>query len=512
MKETNRKLVTTFLMAGIFLSAMEATIVATAMPTIVGKLGGFSHFTWVFSVFLLTQAATIPIYGKLADLYGRKSIFAIGAVLFIIGSGLCGVAHSMTQLIVFRAIQGLGAGSVLPTAMTIVGDLYPGKERAKVQGLLSSVWAIAAVIGPALGGIIVQTIGWQWVFEVNVPFGIITSVGVMVFLHEKVEHHGHKIDYTGALVLVTSIIALLFALMQAGVRWAWTSPQLIGMIILSIGLFGAFLWIESRAEEPVLPLNVMRQPMVLASNICAIITGGLTVGASAFLPTFAQGVLGTSAIIAGGTIVTLSIGWPIASTLTGRLIWRYGYRKIEIAGLIFCILGSVFFLGINASSSPLYLAFCSFIMGIGLGLASTTQLVAVQSTVNWKQRGIATSSVMFSRILGSTLLVAVLGTVVNTSLVNSLAGSPLLKKYGVSDSVSITNLLLDPVGRASLPHVNLDILANALAHGIHLTFWLILGASIIGLFASLRMPPGVPDKHGKLGPAKADGAHEHGTA
>ncbi len=498
MKQTNRKWVTVFLMAGIFLAAMEATIVATAMPTIVGKLGGFAHFTWVFSMFLLTQAASVPIYGKLADLYGRKPVFVLGAVVFIASSALCGFAHSMTQLIVFRAIQGLGAGSVLPIAMVIVGDLYPGQERAKVQGVLSSVWAIAAVVGPALGGIIVQTIGWPWIFEINVPFGIITIAGIMGFLHERVEHHGHKVDYPGALMLTISIVTLLFALLQAGVKWAWTSPQLIGMVLLAVAFMGVFIWIETKAKEPVLPLAVVRQPMVLVANICAIITGGITIGASSFLPTFSQGVLGTSAIVAGSTIVTLSIGWPIASTLSGRLIWRYGYRTIEIAGMLFCIIASIMYLGIGVSSSPLYIALCSFVMGIGLGLASTTQIVSIQSTVDWKQRGIATSSVMFSRILGSTLLVAMLGTVVNASLTGMLAGSPLIKKYGVSDSVSITNLLLDPSRRAALPHTNLDVLASALAHGIHMTFWLILIVSIIGIFASFRMPAGVPDKHGKI--------------
>jgi len=498
MKQTNRKWVTVFLMAGIFLAAMEATIVATAMPTIVGKLGGFAHFTWVFSMFLLTQAASVPIYGKLADLYGRKPVFVLGAVVFIASSALCGFAHTMTQLIIFRAIQGLGAGSVLPIAMVIVGDLYPGQERAKVQGVLSSVWAIAAVVGPALGGIIVQTIGWPWIFEINVPFGIITIAGVMSFLHEKVERHGHKVDYTGALMLTISIITLLFALLQAGVRWAWASPEFIGMVLLAVAFFALFIWIETTAKEPVLPLAVVRQPMVLVANICAIITGGLTIGASSFLPTFSQGVLGTNAIVAGATIVTLSIGWPIASTLSGKLIWRYGYRTIEIAGMLFCIIASIMYLEIGVSSSPLYIALCSFVMGIGLGLASTTQIVSIQSTVDWKQRGIATSSVMFSRILGSTLLVAMLGTIVNTSLTGTLVGSPLIKKYGVSDSVSITNLLLDPASRAALPHANLDVLANALAGGIHMTFWLMLIVSIIGMFASFRMPAGVPDKHGRL--------------
>lgn len=498
MKETSRGAVTAFLLAGIFLAAMEATIVATAMPTIIGKLGGFSHFAWVYSIFLLTQAATVPIYGKLADLYGRKPVFAFGVGLFIIGSALCGVSQSMFQLIVFRAIQGIGAGSVLPIAMVIVGDLYPGKERAKVQGLLSSVWAIAAVAGPVLGGIIVKTIGWPWIFQLNVPLGILTILGIMVFLHEKVEHHDHTIDYAGALTMVTGVSALLFALLQAGTKWAWTSPQVLGLITISIAFLALFLRVETHADEPMLPLSVMRRKMVLVTNVCAVITGGLTVGASSFLPTFAQGVLGVDPVVAGATIVTLSIGWPLASTLSGRLIWRYGYRTIEVAGMFFCILGSALFLGISAASSPLYMAICSFVMGIGLGLASTTQIVAVQSDVHWKQRGIATGSVMFSRILGSTLLVAVLGTIVNTSLVNTLAGSPLVRQYGFTNAVSVTNLLLDPAKRAAMSPENLEFLAGALAHSIQLTFWAVLISSVIGAVVAINMPGGVPDTHGRL--------------
>lgn len=214
MKQTNRKWVTVCLMAAMFLSAMEATIVATAMPTIVGNLGGFSQFTWVFSIFLLTQAASIPIYGKLADLYGRKPVFAVGTGLFVIGSALCGLADSMPTLIAFRALQGLGAGAVQPIATTIIGDLYPGPERAKVQGLLSSMWAIAAIVGPALGGLLVQTIGWPWIFELNVPLGILTIIGIALFLHEKVERRGHQIDYLGAITLLIGISALLTALLQ----------------------------------------------------------------------------------------------------------------------------------------------------------------------------------------------------------------------------------------------------------------------------------------------------------
>lgn len=499
MEITSRKWVTACLMLSMFLTAMEATIVATAMPTIVGKLGGFPLFTWVFSIYFLTQAVTVPIYGKIADLYGRKHVFMAGTGLFIIGSALSGLSQSMPQLIVFRGIQGLGAGAVLPIALTIIGDLYPGIERARVQGLLSSVWAIAAIIGPALGGVIVQTIGWPWVFEVNVPLGVLAILGITSFLHEKVERHDHKIDFLGAITMAIGVGSLLVGLMQGGSRWEWFSMQEIALLMISVVFLAIFIIVEMRAKEPMISFSLMRQRVVSVTNLCSIITGGLTIGATSFFPTFSQGVLGTSAMVAGSTIVPLSIGWPIASTLSARLIWKFGYRKIEIAGMVFCILASIMYLGIGRSSQPLYMALCSLIMGIGLGLTATTQLVAVQTSVSWEHRGITTGSIMFSRILGSTLLVAVLGTIVNTSIVTSLKGEAFTRLYGVKDSVSVINLLLDPAKRATLPSDHLHILTDALATGISLTFWIILFVAIIGFLISLKMPGGIPDKDGKVG-------------
>ncbi|MDI3328564.1 MAG: MFS transporter [Alicyclobacillaceae bacterium] len=495
MKQTNRFWVTVCLMAAMFLAAMEATIVSTAMPTIVGKLGGFTHFSWVFSVFLLTQAASVPIYGKLADLYGRKPVFVAGTGLFVAGSALCGMAQSMPQLIAFRAVQGLGAGAVQPIATTLIGDLYPGPERGKVQGLLSSMWALAAIVGPALGGILVQTVGWPWIFELNVPLGVLTITGILFFLHERVERRKRPVDYAGAITLVVAVTALLTALLQGGVAQPWSSPQILGLLAVSVLFFALFLRIQARAEEPMLPLALLRKRVIGAANACALLTGGITLGASSFLPTYAQGVLGTSAIAAGGTIVTMSIGWPIAATLSGRLIWRYGYRAVEVAGLLFCTLGGFLYLAVSPASTPWYLALCSLVLGIGLGLASTTQIIAIQTSVPWEQRGIATGSNMFARILGSTLGVAVMGTVVNGSLARSLGGTPLAGLYGVSDSVSATNFLLDPARRAALPPDHLALLTGALAGSIHSAFWLLVAAGVLGIVASLYMPAGVPGPH-----------------
>ncbi len=501
---TNRGVVTGFLMLAMFLSAMEGTIVATAMPTIVGKLGGFSQFAWVFSIFLLTQAVTIPIYGRLADLFGRKPVFAVGTAIFMLGSLLCGFSHSMTMLILFRAMQGLGAGAVQPIATTIVGDLYPGPERAKVQGLLSSMWALASVVGPALGGVIVQTIGWEWIFELNVPLGLVAVIGIALFLRESLEHHAARIDYAGAVLMVLAVCSLIFALLEAGVRWSWGSWQIIGLLVLSALLFGAFVWVESKLEHPMLPLGMMKMRVVAIANVGALLTGAITLGTSSFIPTFAQGVLGTNAFIAGAVIVTVSIGWPLASTLSGKLIWRFGYRAINMVGMVFCVAGALLDLTIGGHTSPWLIAFFNFLTGIGLGLASNTQIISIQSSVAWKQRGIATGSNMFARILGSTLGVAVLGTIVNGTLAKQLArmqGAGTGAGTGtaqVKDPTAVTNLLLNPAQRSQLPVSQLHELTSALAHSIHLAFWAVVVVAVVGLAASLRVPGGVPDHTGKV--------------
>lgn len=495
-RTTHRATVTVFLMLAMFLSAMEGTIVATAMPTIVGKLGGFSEFAWVFSIFLLTQAVSIPIYGRLADLFGRKPVFAVGTSVFIIGSLLCGFSHSMVMLIIFRAIQGLGAGAVQPIATTIVGDLYPGPERAKVQGLLSSMWALASVVGPALGGLIVQTIGWEWIFELNVPLGIVAILGIVLFLHEHLEHHQQKIDIGGAVLLVLSVCSLILALLEAGVRWAWGSPQIIGLLVGSVVLFVLFIWTEAKVKQPMLPLGLMRRPVVAIANISALVTGAITLSTSSYIPTFAQGVLGTSAFVAGAVIVTVSIGWPIASTLSAKVIWKFGYRTVAILGLALCLLGGLLLLTIRPGISPWLIALYNLLIGLGLGFASNVQIISIQSSVAWQQRGIATGSNMFSRILGSTLGVAVLGTIVNGTLAHSL--SSLSMAQGLQNPTSVTNLLLNATQRSHLASATLRTLTAALAHSIHLAFFAVIALGAIGVVVSTRIPRGVPDPTGQV--------------
>src|SRR5215469_16281759 len=333
MTKQAKIIVTVALMLGMSLAALDTTIVGTALPSIVGKLGGISLYSWVFSVYLLTSTTTVPVYGKLADLYGRKPIFLFGSGLFLLGSIFCGAAQSMEQLIVFRAIQGLGAGAVLPIVLTIIGDIYELKERAKVQGLFSGVWGLSSIIGPALGGLIVDHFSWRWVFYINIPFGLISGILLTIYLKENVERKKQHLDYIGTLTLTSSIVALLFALLQGGTSWAWDSLPSIGLFALFIVLIGLFLREERRAADPILPLTLFNNRIIAVSSIGGLVLGVLMFGVSSYVPLFVQGVKGGTATSAGIVLGPFLLAWPIAATLSSRIVIRYGYRFTSVLGL-----------------------------------------------------------------------------------------------------------------------------------------------------------------------------------
>ena len=300
------------LMLGMSLAALDTTIVGTALPSIVGKLGGLALYSWVFSVYLLTSTTTVPIYGKLADLYGRKPIFLFGSALFLLGSILCGAAQSMEQLIIFRAIQGLGAGAVLPIVLTIIGDIFELNERARVQGLFSGVWGISSVVGPALGGLIVDHFSWRWVFFINIPFGIVSCVLLTLALHENIERKKQKLDYLGTLTLTGGIVALLFFLLQGGTTWSWLSLPSLGLFTISLILMVAFLLQERRVLNPILPLTLFTNRVIAISSIGGVILGIVMFGITSYVPLFIQGVEGGTATSAG---ITLG---PAAASMANR--------------------------------------------------------------------------------------------------------------------------------------------------------------------------------------------------
>jgi EmrB/QacA subfamily drug resistance transporter len=401
-------------MLSVGLVAIDATILATAVPSVVEDLGGFSQFPWLFSIYLLAQAVSVPIYGKLADQRGRKPIMLLGVALFVLGSVLCGFAWSMPALIAFRLIQGLGAGAIQPIGMTIVGDIYSVAERAKVQGYIASVWGIASFVGPTLGGVFSDYISWRWIFFVNIPLGLAAAWVLLRRFQEKVAAPTkHQIDYAGTALLAVGGSLLLLGLLEGGVMWTWDSVTSIAILAVSAVLLTAFVFVERRAPEPVLPLWVLGKRVLNSANSAALLVGVLMIGLSTYVPLFAQGVLGTSALVAGFALAAMTLGWPIAASLAGRIYLRLGYRTTMMFGAVIVVIGAGLLLTVNSGSSVLYLALACFVIGIGLGFTASPSVVAAQSSVDWRSRGVVTGANMFARSVGSAVGVAVFGAVAN---------------------------------------------------------------------------------------------------
>ncbi|MDQ1146884.1 EmrB/QacA subfamily drug resistance transporter [Bacillus sp. SORGH_AS 510] len=481
-KQTKRPLVLAAVILAMFMGAIEATIVSTAMPAIVADLGGFTLYSWVFSAYLLMNSITVLIYGKLSDLFGRKPILSFGIIIFLLGSILCGFATSMKTLIIFRLIQGFGAGAVMPIATTIVGDIYTAEERAKIQGYLSSVWGISAITGPAVGGLLVQYVSWHYVFWINIPLGILSLVGLWLYLHENVEKKKHTIDYFGAVLLTITVSSLMFVLVEAGSHLAWGSWQIISLLVISVLAIIAFVFQESRAVEPVMPFSIWKERSIFIANITSLTTGIMLIGISSFLPTFVQGVMEQTPIVAGFTLTTMSIGWPIASTLAGKMLISIGYRKTSILGGIFLILGSIAFVTMSASSGPIWAAVGSFFVGVGMGLTSTAFIVSIQSTVSWQQRGIATAANMFMRNLGNTIGAALLGGILNSRL------TTYFSQKDPSLTVDDTNILLKTNERENLAENIRRILQDGLTLSLHTVYFVVLTFAVISLALIFFIP------------------------
>ncbi|MGY1844858.1 MDR family MFS transporter [Modestobacter sp. SYSU DS0875] len=398
------------------LVAIDSTIIATAVPSIVDDVGGFAEFPWLFSIYLLAQAVTVPIYGKLADLFGRKPVMLVGIGLFLLGSVLCGFAWSMGSLIAFRALQGLGAGAVQPMAMTIVGDLYSLAERAKVQGYIASVWAISSVVGPTLGGVFSEYVSWRWIFFVNVPFCLLAAAMIGRRLTETVTRSRPRIDYAGAGVLTVGLTLLVLGLLEGGQAWAWASPQSITVLAAGVVLLVTFVLIERRAADPVVPLALFRHRLILTTSLVSAAVGAVLLGLTTYVPTYVQEALGTGPLVAGFALAALTIGWPISASLSGRLYLRIGIRATALLGSAVVVAGAALLLLLDASSSVVQVGATCFVIGLGMGLTAAPTLIAAQSAVGWQQRGVVTGTNMFFRSMGSALGVAAFGAVVNGTL------------------------------------------------------------------------------------------------
>jgi len=413
------------LMLSTGLVAIDSTIIATAVPSVVANLGGFAQFPWLFSTYLLAQAVSAPIYGKLADLYGRKPTMLLGIGLFLAGSVLCGVAWSMPLLIAFRALQGLGAGAILPMAMTIASDIYSLAERGKVQGYLASVWGISAVVGPTLGGVFSEYLSWRWIFWINLPLCLVAGFVLLRNLREPLTRRSHTLDYVGALLLTGGCTLLILGLLEGGVAWPWASVPGIGIPAVGLVLIGVFLLVERRAAEPILPLWVFRRRLLVTSNLVSLGVGVVLIGLTSYMPTFVQGVLGTGPLVAGFALATLTIGWPLTSSQASKLYLRFGFRATALIGVTVVIVGAVLTLPLGAGSSVFAVSGACFVVGAGLGLVAVPTLIAAQSTAEWAERGVVTSTSAFSRAIGSAIGVALFGAIANAVLGRGIRSAQL---------------------------------------------------------------------------------------
>lgn len=442
-KTTHRKMVTIAMMVSILLVAIDTTIITTAMPHIVKQLNGLNLMSWVFAIYLLSSSVTTPIYGKLADLFGRKSIFIFGVVLFVIGSMVSGMAQTMNQLILFRGFQGLGAGAVTPLTFTIIGDLYSGEERAKMQGLFSSVWGVAGLLGPLVGGLFVDHISWRWIFYINVPVGIVAILLVLAFLHEtKAEKTKKDIDYWGAALFTVSMGSLLFALISGGESYAWNSAVITSLFVIAIVFLIMFLLVEAKAKEPMLPLSLFKIPEIAVSNAVGFVASGVLIGVNVYLPIWIQTLLGQSATSSGLTLMPMSFAWPLASTLAGRFMYRIGSKTTAVLGAVLIVAGSAWLLLFQTGSPYWYFVGVMIVIGFGMGCSFTPLTVLVQSAVGWNLRGAATASNTFARSLGQTISIAVFGTVFNNTLNQNGMALSLHLVFILVFAISIVTLLI----------------------------------------------------------------------
>jgi EmrB/QacA subfamily drug resistance transporter len=458
----------------IFMVSVEATIVATAIPTIVGDLGGLRLFSWVFGIYFLTQAVGIPIYGRLADLYGRKNLMIVAVILFVAGSILSGFAHNMLMLIVYRGLQGLGGGGVQPLASTIVGDLYTGKERARVQGYLSSTWGISAVAGPLLGAFIVQHVGWPAIFWVNVPFGILCIAIVVRYFDERIEHHAHRIDYAGSVLLATGTGTLMFVLVMAG---NLPGPLTIALSVIAAILIGGLIFHELHTAEPMMPLRLFRVRVIGVANAANFAIGALAMGITAFLPTFVQGAMGLSAVLAGATLGATSAAWTVGALIASRSLAWMTFRATALSGGVMLVIGSTLLLMLTPASS-IWLAIAgAAVIGTGFGFANLVFIVTTQAAVGWEQRGAVTASNLFMRQLGQAIGTAAFGAVFNLGLYTR-----------IPDAGDIVTKMMDPGTRTLIPALDAQRYAAAIAASLHAIYLVAVVLAVIVLLLTLALP------------------------
>jgi EmrB/QacA subfamily drug resistance transporter len=471
-------------MLGLFLAALDQTIVATALPRIASELHSFDHFSWVVTAYLITSTVSVPLYGKLSDIHGRRKLFFVAVSIFLVGSILCGAAQTMTQLVFFRGLQGLGAGGLIPLAVASIGDLFSPRERPRWQGFTAAVWALASIAAPLLGGFFTDSVTWRWIFWINVPLGLLALGVVAVTLHVPFHRRDHRIDYLGAVTLSVAVVSLLLVAVWGGQTYSWGSPPIVALAVAGVVFTVLFLAIETRAAEALLPLKLFRNPIFVVSNTAVLFVAAGMFGAIVFIPLFVQGVIGSSATRSGVALIPFMLGWAVTSLISGHLISRTGrYRAFPIGGTAVVLLGFWLLTRMDAGTSNLVVIADMSVIGLGMGLTYQTYVLAVQNTVPSSELGIATASVQFFRSIGAVFSVAALGAILNARLATELP------RWLGNDAgkVNPQRLLQSPDAVRDLPAPLVAGVRQALASSLHTVFMACLPVVVLALVASFLL-------------------------
>jgi EmrB/QacA subfamily drug resistance transporter len=466
-----RQIITAGLVLAMAVVALETTVVVTALPTIAGELDRLDLYPWVFTAYLLTSTVTVPLYGKLADVIGRRRIFIFGVMLFLVGSVLCGLANSMIQLIIFRALQGLGAGALMPSIFTVVADLYRLKERAKVQGAFSTLWGVASLVGPSLGAYLTLTLSWRAVFFVGVPFGLASAILFIVFFKEKIQPREVSLDIAGSLLLMGGLTSMLLALTQGAEGTGWASPLVLVLLVASIVMLAALIVVERRAPDPVVPLELFRLRVMTVSSAANFMSGAVLFGVTSYVPLFVQGARGEGATGAGVVLTPMLGAWAISGFVGPRLLIRFGFRPLAIGATGMIALGSLGLLLVHIDTPSIWLYLSMAILGMGFGPSMAAFLMTLQESVPWTQRGVATSSTQLFRSLGGTIGVALLGSVLHVNLMSQMAVAGL--------DPSTVSTLLNPSGAADSVDASLRMALGAALQPVFLLTFVCAAATLV---------------------------------